>query len=364
MHRQRHDTLLSACSDMDWLEYRGNSSEMSVRNHLVVDRRSKLIFCTIEKIGSTFWKRVLQITSGLRPQRSPYDIPADDAHGNALETFADLTFYEIMELASSYKKILFVRNPYYRLFSCYIDKFFLPNTAYFKLRVHVAKLFPTKYTEDGCAPFVTFNQFVKFVIHSVKTHKLIDGHFAPIYDHCKPCQLKYDIIGKMESFAADAQYTINSQNLSHLLNVNLMDDSNDSDTIIDKTKHLYQRRNEIEKCMPFSRAMKLFWRALQIRGVIAKEYDLPARFLSNESLGSKDMIESLLHSNRMAEAGKRRANRDEAVLEAYRTVSAEDLSEFKRLFRPDFEVFGYSRELNIMPARGESNKGFSFLRIE
>lgn len=363
-HRQRHDTLVSACSDIDWQEYRGKRSEISVRNHLVVDRKSKLLFCTIEKIGCTFWKRVLQITSGLRPEKSPYDIPAGAAHSGALETFADLSFYEIMELASSYKKILFVRNPYDRLFSGYVDKFFLPNTAYFRMRLRVAQLFPKKEAGGGCAPFVSFSQFVRFVLQSLKNDTLSDGHFVPIYDHCKPCQLKYDIIGKMESFAADTQYTINSQNLSHVVNVDLIGGSTDSDTIIDKAKHLYQRKNEIEKCMPFSKAMKLFWRALQMRGVIAKEQDLPTKFLSNESMGSTDMIESLLHSNRMSDAGKRRANRGEAVLEAYRTVSAEDLQEFKRVFRPDFEVFGYSTELNTRPARGDSNNRFSYLKIE
>ena len=44
----------------------------------------------------------------------------------------------------------------------------------------------------------------------------MDVHWIPIHPNCAVCQIKYDVIGKMETFSEDIQYIFQIANLTHL----------------------------------------------------------------------------------------------------------------------------------------------------
>lgn len=71
----------------------------------------------------------------------------------------------------------------------------------------------------SCGHDVSFPEFVKFIIFSEKTLRMGDRHFMPMYEHCWPCQIKYDVIGKMETFKNDSIYIL--QILQKKFNINL-----------------------------------------------------------------------------------------------------------------------------------------------
>ena len=72
-----------------------------------------------------FWS-IFQVIEGHHNSSGPYDFPSWLAW-KGHNTFESLTFDEIHTLLVTSTKFMFVREPYARLFSGYVDKLFLPN---------------------------------------------------------------------------------------------------------------------------------------------------------------------------------------------------------------------------------------------
>ena len=69
-----------------------------------------------------------------------------------------------------------------------------------------------------------FPQFVDYVLRDAaskcgKGHNCggVDAHWRPQYSRCLYCDIPYDVIGKMETFADDVRYIVTKQNLTHLI---------------------------------------------------------------------------------------------------------------------------------------------------
>ncbi|XP_064598737.1 carbohydrate sulfotransferase 11-like [Liolophura sinensis] len=356
VYRGRRDHLVSTCSNPNISSIKGSNQEVVVRDHFFVDHKHKAIYCGIEKVGCTFWKRVLQISTGLRSQKNPYDIPGHMAHSHRLQTFRGMRFDEILDIVSSYTKFLFVRDPYSRLFSCYIDKLFSPNYAYFALRVKIFNMGDKRVSnnESSCAPYISFRQFLKFVIYALKTGDGRDGHFVPMYDHCRPCQVRYDIIGKMEHFLEDAEYVIKVTGISDTVEFNSSRGGVDEDTVMDIVTNLNSSSQKIKTCMPLSMAIKYVWRKCQINGIIDKNIEMPEKFAHITNFDGEDLSDALLAANKMSDRERARRNRHEALLEAYRSVSQEDLQGFKTIFKPDFDIFRTTANIMVRGNRADS----------
>lgn len=91
-------------------------------------------------------------------------------------------------------RFMFVREPYSRLLSAFVDKLFCPNPYFWKsIGTYIMKNFRTNATEASmnCGHDVTFPEVVKYVIHAQQTGKHRDGHFIPTHDHCNLCLVKY-----------------------------------------------------------------------------------------------------------------------------------------------------------------------------
>lgn len=55
----RRNTMINACSSNE--SYTVKNTEGTLRSHFVIDRNHKFIYCAMEKIGSTFWRRLFQV---------------------------------------------------------------------------------------------------------------------------------------------------------------------------------------------------------------------------------------------------------------------------------------------------------------
>ena len=58
--QERRNTLLHVCQKNE-SAYVGLNNENIVRSHFVVDRKHKFVYCSMEKVGSTFWRRLFQV---------------------------------------------------------------------------------------------------------------------------------------------------------------------------------------------------------------------------------------------------------------------------------------------------------------
>ncbi|XP_070208075.1 uncharacterized protein [Littorina saxatilis] len=98
----------------------------------LVDNAHSLLYCPIEKVGSSFWKRVFAILTKdghvqHNASRSVFDHSGVAVH--RLRGAAKLWAKDLLTSKLSFHnftKFVFVRDPYERLFSGFIDKLFTP----------------------------------------------------------------------------------------------------------------------------------------------------------------------------------------------------------------------------------------------
>jgi dermatan 4-sulfotransferase 1 len=94
-------------------------------------------------------------------------------------------------------KFCFVRNPFTRLLSCYLDKIQrnLPQKIMILRQLGLA--------EDRLDTPLTFEQFVRAVVD--QPVPLMDAHWRTQYFQTMQAGIKYDFVGRFENFAEDAR---------------------------------------------------------------------------------------------------------------------------------------------------------------
>lgn len=60
VHKKRREHLQEICRYKK-MTFLGFSPENAVRNHFVFDQNSRILYCAMEKVGSTFWRRLFQV---------------------------------------------------------------------------------------------------------------------------------------------------------------------------------------------------------------------------------------------------------------------------------------------------------------
>ncbi|XP_068162473.1 carbohydrate sulfotransferase 11-like isoform X2 [Antennarius striatus] len=179
--------------------------------HLIVDDKHKLLYCYVPKVACTNWKRVLMVLTGNGRYTDPLAIPANEAHlaGN-LPKLSNFSVPEINRRLRSYLKFIFVREPFERLVSAYLNKFTRPyNTAFHKL--YGTKIIRRHRPDAGLKALekgnnVTFREFVQYLVDpKTQQEEPFNEHWERVHSLCHPCLIHYDLVGKYETLQPDAQ---------------------------------------------------------------------------------------------------------------------------------------------------------------
>ena len=165
------------------------------------------IICPVEKVASTFWRRVVYLAENEAfKSKHPYQVSINSALG---QKFTFLKNGNDNRLRDDFK-FVFVRDPYNRVLSAYIDKVFSPNPMFWDIMGHPAI---TKFRNKGgdsakrkCFHDATFQEFIQFVLWSEKEQKMIDSHFVQASEKCRPCFVNYSYIGKNRPTALQLLY--------------------------------------------------------------------------------------------------------------------------------------------------------------
>ena len=62
----------------------------------------------------------------------------------------------------------------------------------------------------------TFPEFIDYVLNDCKSYEC-NEHWQPQYMHCDYCEIKYDIVGRVESLEVDLKYIAHMNNFTSLL---------------------------------------------------------------------------------------------------------------------------------------------------
>jgi len=163
-----------------------------------VDDENKIIYCTIPKVSSTTWKRVLGDLRGL-------DKNIKKIHRkNLWPRLSQYTDKQRSERIQTYFKFLFVREPLHRLLSAYKDKIIGRDRRYGKrTRKQIVKAYrPHDYKPNGDHNNIniTFAEFIQYFSNDVPR----DQHWRQYEQLCHPCVINYDFIGHLETLKDDA----------------------------------------------------------------------------------------------------------------------------------------------------------------
>lgn len=362
---RRRLQLQEQCNEMrEYFE--AQNSENAVKEHLTIDKKHKIVYCAIEKIGCTFWKRVFQILSGFRNVTDPFQIQGIRAYEGYL-TAKGLPFDRIHYLLKHSEKFMFVREPYERLLSGYVDKLFAPNAAYWAfIGTFITKNIRqnSSQVELNCGHDVTFEEFVRYFIHSQHNNMRRDAHFVPNFEHCRPCEIDYDYIGKLETFEEDTLFLLKELKLDEKVKFKDFQKETERDAIVDAADYVFSMKRAITKCMSLWEALFRAYRKLQIRGIIGKEIPFPFPRDLNREITINEYKQALLHAHAQSGSAEvRKANRKEAFLEAYSRLPQDLMLKLKEELSIDSKLFGYETYPQVLKESFSSGSNFQYFSI-
>lgn len=362
---RRRNHLQKQCDKMQKY-FEIQHSENAVKEHLTIDKKNKLVYCAIEKIGCTFWKRVFQIISGFKNVTDPFQIQGIRAYEGYL-TAKGMTFDRIHYLLQHSKKFMFVREPYERLLSGYVDKLFAPNAAYWTfIGTFIVNQFRENSTAEAkqCGHDVTFEEFVRYFIHSQHNNMRRDAHFVPNFEHCRPCEIDYDYIGKLETFEEDTLFLLKDLKLDDKVKFDNFEKETERDAIVDAADYVFSMKKPITKCMTMNEALYRAYRKLQIRGIISKDVPFPFEGETSREIKINEYKAALLKAHaRSGPKSSRKSNRQEAFMEAYSTLPQDLLMQLKDDLSIDANLFDYDVLPEALQNRDTYAPNFRFFSI-
>ena len=188
--------------------------------NLLVDDKHQAMYCVIPKVACTNWKRAMARLSGRLNNTDSEALRLMNVHGEALLNqlgLRHLNTYPLEEIRmrmDKYYKFMFVRHPLERLLSAYRDKFTIQNkwTEHFQHKYgrRIIRSLRKDPSKESLAEGndVTFSEFVKYVSKKAMSSRASNPHWTSYYDLCHPCSIKYDFIGKFDTFTVDSTYIL------------------------------------------------------------------------------------------------------------------------------------------------------------
>lgn len=314
-----------------------------------VDPQHHISYCPVEKVASTFWRRVffMGLSENNGKYTSPYDVPILDAISHEPKKKFTQRLSKVMGKMS--EVFLFVRDPYSRLLSAYIDKFIAPNPYYWH---RIGRKTIELYRRDNNGKRilgsqvhghdVTFEEFMRYV-RDYETIGKADPHVVSIHRACKPCFWNYTFVGKMENFKDDAFYVLEKMKMYHVINHLQKDFSLEkiSDSVIDSIHSVFGWRENITRIISWEKALRRVWLKLQLQGIISSDLGFDPPDGDWDTVTEHRLIDAAMEAHRKSDQGQLKRQKKQVKKEAFSTVSLRHIDRFRQRFIGDFVLFNY-----------------------
>lgn len=180
---------------------------------IIISERSRLIYCPVPKVASSSWKYLVRKFEGLDDY---FDLSM--AHSPATSGLRYLTDYSPREIEAlledpSFFKFVFLRDPYLRAASCYLDKFQNREDSYVRKEypAFLAQLYDWRYVRSLNIDTAPRPSFAEFVDELAKQNPMtMNDHWMPQTLLCGLGEMPFDFVGHLESLPEDAQHVLRS----------------------------------------------------------------------------------------------------------------------------------------------------------
>ncbi|XP_030831363.1 carbohydrate sulfotransferase 10-like [Strongylocentrotus purpuratus] len=219
VNRLRRELILQKCAKHPELNQSGIS--YTTYRHIYFSDKHKLLYCFIPKVGCSNWKRVMMILNWSKKNIS--EMLSDEVHEhNGMKRLAELSRAEQQQKLQTYKKFIYVRNPFGRVVSAFNNKFGdivqYRKAPYFQgFAKTIMKQFRSHATatELKTGENITWTEFVKFLTQS--NRPFFDDHWEEMFKICSPCKIRYDYVGHLETVSEDAKYMLTDLQVDSLI---------------------------------------------------------------------------------------------------------------------------------------------------
>ncbi|GJP48616.1 hypothetical protein CLOM_g7907 [Closterium sp. NIES-68] len=176
----------------------------------LVDEKLKTVYCFVPKAGCTGWKVWFREQQN-RPNATDAWIAHDPLHSGLELLGNNMPEREVIRFLTrpDYFKFTFVRNPYTRLPSAYLNKHVgggpPHDRAYWNARFfHSIAPYRQLVDRQNGSDLFDFPDFVELTWHMEKSRRCImDPHIMPEADVCELHRIKYDYVGRFENYEHD-----------------------------------------------------------------------------------------------------------------------------------------------------------------
>ncbi|XP_013393109.1 carbohydrate sulfotransferase 8 [Lingula anatina] len=190
-----------------------------------VEDRSRIVFCSIPKVGCSNWKRIILVLSANVNKTDLRSLVQFELHHGSiqyrLQLLSSFTKFGVRFRLKHYLKFMFVRHPLERILSAYRDKLETGDNVYYMRSVgkQIVKNFKANASkaELETGSNVTFTEFLKFILSEHRKNIQLDVHWRPYMELAYPCAIPYDIIGKYETIEEDANNILRLISADHVV---------------------------------------------------------------------------------------------------------------------------------------------------
>ncbi|XP_053399047.1 carbohydrate sulfotransferase 8-like [Mercenaria mercenaria] len=320
-----------------------------------------VFYCGIPKVGSTFLGTFMPTILNC----TKYNTCSRGIHNYVSRGEYNVT----RQLIKQAYALLFVRDPYHRLFSAYESKFFRPNEFWRHLGVHVIKEVRRNATKlsKQLGHDVSFAELVEYVVINHEKGVSINPHLTPMHTICNPCSINFDFIGRLETMSDDIEYIVDEWKYKGIISKKSKPArtlekevlyKSSFGRISDMFRRLHIHKSQISRYKLFQRT----WSSYQLRGLILKDYEMP--FLRKEVGNINEGKYKLAVKKALNESEnyvkELKSQREEAFIQAYSSVPMDLLFRLREFMKPDCLLFGYDDKPEIIFSRKKLNTSSSF----
>ncbi|KAK3760817.1 hypothetical protein RRG08_034661 [Elysia crispata] len=349
-------------------EERKELARMECKNHPVkssdffrnmyYDDKTRSLYCAVPKIGSSMWKRLFLVVHK-NQTRDPFS-----KSGLGIHTSRDLKKLSLARIPAKKRPqvvrkafaFMFSRHPFHRFFSAYCDKVFMLSHETTKLVTFMRNVIREvevqrqrgRATNDTLKAFVYTGPelnvtFAETLAHAAKSR---DFHFVNISTICRPCDIDFQVLGKMDTLDTDSRYILAKLNRSHVMEEAIEGDafkeSRDQSIIRELVERVFEDLLEKPEGTTKFKALARSWKVLHMRGLVKDDIQFPLGAAGTENATASDVIK--LGIQAMQASGKpaeRLAQREKYYQQAFRSVPLADLLSFRASVLSDCKIFGY-----------------------
>ncbi|KAK7114633.1 hypothetical protein V1264_000662 [Littorina saxatilis] len=338
--RARHERGQSVCKALRLKEI--NVTHTGHVQGVFVNQGHKLAYCFVPKTGCTFWKQVFSFLNNVThlktPVSSPFDIPRLLVHRLPNAYGVDWNGVK-KSVLRDHLRFMFARDPYSRLWSAYLDKFYLPDFW----TLFSGRILSRRSPKPGkdvltCGMNVSFAEFVDFALD------FNEPHWTPVASSCDPCKFLPEVIGKMETYTRDAKVVLGRAGLGWILEGvdHHKHVQNELEMLIQYNFEVIHTKSPVlaDKCISDEALGARLWTTFQDNGYIPG--DLAYSPSSPFTQGAfKDRVLEAFNKSEAYGKGRLKDQKRTAMENAFKQLPRETLQRIAERYVVDFKMFDY-----------------------